>query len=148
MIYHSYMSNNSYEEEIQAPELTSGQHLEDSELARVVAKAYGWTIEEGVRFKDKNKKLVGKDIAQAAAAMRELKWFYDPTIPSVGIDWKIMPHTGDDEGSIQAADAIRKLLDQEGMYWFYNNDNNRPEWRARDGYTPEQVQDGFRNKSK
>lgn len=122
---------------VQAPLITSGTHLTDTEMARVVARFYGWTLEDGVRFVTQNGKKVGNDMAQAAYAMRELGWFFNPSKPSIGIRWPIMPNC-DAEGSEKAAGLVCSKL-KGGMYWYYDNDNN-PVLRVRDNKTYSQVE--------
>lgn len=127
-------------DEVQAPQLTTGQHLSDTDLARLVASFYGWSIDAGVRFFDNEDKPIGNDMAQAAAAMRELGWFYNPAVPSVGVRWAIMP--GPHDGMI-AANKIRPLLKDGQQYWAYDS-TNHPWFRARDGKPYEEVMEEFK----
>lgn len=127
---------------VQSIGVTSGKHLSDSELARRIANFYGWPLDEEGRFRGPDGKPVGGDIAQAAAAMRELEWFYDPLKEGVGIQWGIMPSPYDD-GPQQAAGQIRTLLSKDGMYWAYDA-SGRPAIRMRDGKTADQIKDEFR----
>ncbi len=131
-----------YRTNVQAPRLTSGRHLTDTELARTVASFYDWSLGDSTELIDlKGKQIgqIGHDITQTAAAMRELGWFYDPLIASIGVQWSIMPGQ-DDEA--KASQMIRNLL-HCGMYWMYDS-NGEPVVRMRDGRRLEEVRNDFK----
>lgn len=132
-----------YRAVVQSPRATTGQHLSDTELARIVASFYGWRVGDEAQFVDLEGHEIGHDISQAAAAMRELGWFYDPLVPSIGVRWSIMPNDNDEA---TASKMVRDLL-HNGMYWLYD-DKGHPFMRMRDGKTWDDVQDDFRTNPK